>query len=166
VRIQRGEVLIFFPIHGKRRNPVKGQTIHGFGETSRTILRGYDMGDTLRPQERRGSIRLRMMYPAVYTRFDDQGRACDQRMSRSMDMSQGGVRLQSGFWVDSGEVLDISMALKEDLVSFKGKVVYVKSSEREDYEFGICIEDIGDEDRTALNRFLEGFGGSAKRQDS
>jgi len=65
------------------------------------------MEDTLKPQERRGAIRLRMMYPAVYTRFDNQGRACDQKMSRSMDMSQGGVRLQSSFSVDSGEVLDI-----------------------------------------------------------
>jgi len=124
------------------------------------------MEDTLKPQERRGAIRLRMMYPAVYTRFDNQGRACDQKMSRSMDMSQGGVRLQSSFSVDSGEVLDISMALKEDLVSFKGKVVYVTSSEKEDYEFGICIEDIGDEDRIALTRFLEGLGGSAKREES
>ena len=124
------------------------------------------MEDTLKPQERRGAIRLRMMYPAVYTRFDNQGRACDQKMSLSTDMSQGGVRLQSSFSVDSGEVLDISMALKEDLVSFKGKVVYVTSSEKEDYEFGICIEDIGDEDRIALTRFLEGFGGSAKREES
>ena len=123
------------------------------------------MEDTVKPQERRGSIRLKMMYPAVYTRFDNQGRACDQRMSRSMDMSQGGVRLHSGFSVDSGEALDISMALKEDLVSFKGKVVYVKSTEKEDYEFGICIEDIGDEDRITLTRFLEGFGGSGKRED-
>lgn len=124
------------------------------------------MEDTLKPQERRGSIRLKMMYPALYTRLDNQGRACDQKMSRSMDMSQGGVRLQSSFPLDSGEVLDISMALKEDLVSFKGKVVYVKSSEKEDYEFGICIEDIGDEDRITLTRFLEGFRGSAKREDS
>jgi hypothetical protein len=48
------------------------------------------MEDTFRSRDRRGSIRMQMIYPTLYTRFDNQGRAYDQKISRSMDVSQGG----------------------------------------------------------------------------
>jgi len=64
-----------------------------------------------RTQDRRNSIRVNLVAPAVYTRFDNKGRACDQKPSKSMNVSSGGVRLKSSFPVESGEMLDISMAL-------------------------------------------------------
>ena len=124
------------------------------------------MEDTFTFQDRRGSIRLKMIYPAIYTRFDNRGRAFDQKISRSMNVSQGGVRLQSSFLVNSGEVLDITMALGEDLVAFKGKVVYVTSSEDQGFEFGISIEDIEHQDRIALTHFIDDFKGSGQRWDA
>ena len=124
------------------------------------------MEDTFRFQDRRGSIRLKMIYPAIYTRFDNQGRAYDQKISRSMNVSQGGVRLQTSFLVDSGEVLDITMALGENLVTFKGKVIYVKPSEDQGFELGISIEDIENQDRTALTRFIDDLKGSGQRWDT
>ena len=124
------------------------------------------MEDSFGFQDRRGSIRLKMIYPAIYTRFDNQGRAYDQKISRSMNVSQGGVRLQSSFLVDSGEVLDITMALGENLVTFKGKVIYVKPSEDQGFELGISIEDIENQDRVALTRFIDDFKGSGQRWDA
>jgi hypothetical protein len=129
-------------------------------------FKGEGMEDTFRYQERRGSIRLKMIYPALYTRFDNQGRECDQKISRSMDVSQGGVRLQSSFLVDSGEVLDITMALGENLVTFKGKVVYVAPSEDQGFELGISIQDIEVQDRVALTRFIDDLTGSGQRWDA
>jgi len=123
------------------------------------------MEDTFRSQDRRNSIRLKIDYPAIYTRFDNQGRECDQKISRSMNMSLGGVRLQSSFPVDSGEVLDISMALRENLVTFKGKVIYVTGSEDQGFELGISIEDIAKQDKIALTRFINYFKGSGQQGD-
>ena len=79
------------------------------------------MEDTFRFQDRRDSIRLKMICPVTYTRLDNHGRAYDQKISRSVDVSLGGVRLQSSFPVDSEEVLDITMALGESLVSLREK---------------------------------------------
>lgn len=118
------------------------------------------MEDSYKFHDRRGSIRLRMMYPALYTRVDDKGRAYDQKISRSMNVGLGGVKLQSSYPVDSGEVLNISMALRENLINFKGKVVYVIGSENQRFELGISIEDIEDQDRIALKRFIYYFKGS------
>ena len=83
-----------------------------------------------------------------------------------MNVSQGGVRLQTSFLVDSGEVLDITMALGENLVTFKGKVIYVKPSEDQGFELGISIEDIENQDRTALTRFIDDLKGSGQRWDT
>lgn len=103
---------------------------------------------------RKDSIRLKVIYPAIYTRFDNKGRAYDQKICQSMNVSLGGVRLQSSFPVDSGEMLDITVALGEDLVAFKGKVVYVSGSEDQGFELGISIQDIDNQDRIALTRFI------------
>jgi hypothetical protein len=124
------------------------------------------MEDTFRFHERRDSIRLNMDYPALYTRFDNQGRACDQKISHSMNVSLGGVKLQSSFPVDSGETLDISMALGENLVTFKGRVAYVKGSEDQGFELGISIEDIEDQDKISLKRFIYYFRGMGQRGEA
>jgi len=118
---------------------------------------------TLRFQERRDSIRLKMDYPAICTRLDDQGREYGQKISRSMNISLGGMRLQSNLPVDPGEVLVITMALGENLVTFKGKVIYVTPSEGKGFEFGISIEDIENQDRITLTRFIYYFKGSRQR---
>lgn len=124
------------------------------------------MEDTFSFQDRRGSNRLKMIYPAVYTRFDNQGRPYDQKISRSMNVSQGGVRLQSSFLVGSGEVLDITMALRENLVTFQGQVVYVSPSEHEGFELGISIKDIENGDKNTLVRFIQNVKGSGPRWDA
>ena len=124
------------------------------------------MEDTFRFHDRRDSIRLKMDYPAIYTRFDDQGRECDQKISQSMNVSLGGARLQTSFPVDSGEVLDITMALGENLVTFKGKVVYVTGSEDRGFEMGISIEDIENGEKIALTRFIYYFKGSGQTRDA
>jgi hypothetical protein len=124
---------------------------------------GDHMEATFRFQERRDSIRLKMDYPAIYTRLDDQGREYGQKISRSRNISLGGVRLQSNLPVDPGEVLVITMALGENLVTFKGKVIYVTPSEGKGFEFGISIEDIENQDRIALTRFIYYFKGSGQR---
>jgi len=152
---------------------IKGERveIRGFGSFVRKNYEGYTrrnsktgrMEDTLRFHNRKDSIRLKVVYPAIYTRLDNKGRACDQKVSRSMNVSQGGVRLQSSFPVDYGEVLDVTMALGGDLVAFKGKVVYVTFSEGQGFEFGISIVDIENQDRAALTRFIYHSKGSGHR---
>jgi hypothetical protein len=124
------------------------------------------MEDTFRFHDRRESIRLNMDYPALYTRFDNQGRAYDQKISHSKDVSRGGVKLQSSFPVDAGELLDISMALGENLVTFKGKVTYVSGSEDQGFEMGISIEDIEAQDKISLTRFIYYFRRTGQRGEA
>jgi hypothetical protein len=122
------------------------------------------MDDRARPQEKRNAVRLDASCPCTYTRFDDQGKPLSQRPSRSLDLSLSGVRLQSSFPVDLGEMLKITMALGDDLVTFKGKVVYVTHSEEQGFDFGLSIKDIGKMDKIALTRYIYYFKPSKSTQ--
>jgi hypothetical protein len=109
------------------------------------------------PYNRRNSVRLSATCPGSHARYDEEGRPFDQRPSRSLNLSSEGVALQSRFPVDLGETLKVTMALGEDLVSFRGEVVYVKPMKGHGFEFGISIRDIGKTDRVALTRFIYYF---------
>jgi hypothetical protein len=90
-------------------------------------------------------------------RFDEEGRPCDQRPSKSLNLCTEGVSLESSFPVDPGEMLRITMALGDTLVTFKGKVIHVNRSDDQSYRFGISVRDIGKADRIALTRYIYYF---------
>jgi hypothetical protein len=86
------------------------------------------MEEKPRDAERRDSVRIKGVYPAVYTRFDEQGRPFEQKPSRSMDVSEKGLRLQSSFPVHPRELLDIAVALRDRVVSFRASFRWDTSS--------------------------------------
>ena len=107
-----------------------------------------------RPQDRRRSTRLSVNCPVNYARFDTRENPSDQIPSRSIDLSSKGVRLKSGFRVELGQMLKITINLGDNLVTFKGKVVHVNPSVDEGFEMGISFEEMEDQNRIALTRFL------------
>ncbi len=113
------------------------------------------MEDRPSAHDKRNSIRLKMSYPAIFTRYDNKGKKWDQNLSQSMDVSLVGIRLKSDFRVDLGERLDIAITLRDKLVTFRGKVIHVMPSEDQGFELGIAIEDIENPYRVALNQFLD-----------
>jgi len=110
------------------------------------------MQEKLRIPDRRNSVRLKKIYPALYTRFDRQGRPFDEKPSRSLNVSVGGMRLESSFPVQPKEKLDIAMALQDRLVTLRGEVVYVIHAQDQTFELGISIRVMKNGKRHALNR--------------
>ena len=107
-----------------------------------------------RTQDKRHAIRVKVAVPTSYIRFDDKGWVRQLATSRSMDVSSGGVRLRSSYPVDPREVLEITMAFRQRMLTFRGEVVHVTDSKDESLEFGVRIKEIRDEDRIALARFV------------
>lgn len=113
------------------------------------------MKDQPKLLDRRKSIRFNVVYPVVYTRIDDQGRPSDEKPSSSVNVSLEGLRLRSSFRVDPQEILEITLALAESLVTLLGKVVYVTRSEDQGFEFGISTQRIEYESMTPLVSYLQ-----------
>ncbi|MBW2056345.1 MAG: PilZ domain-containing protein [Deltaproteobacteria bacterium] len=110
-----------------------------------------------RSHERRRSVRLRVNRPGSYTRFDEEGRPIEQRPVRSLNISAEGVGLESRYPVDPGEILRFTMALRDNSIRFRGKVIYVNRTEGEGIRFGVSIRDMSKTDRIALIRFIYYF---------
>jgi hypothetical protein len=112
------------------------------------------MPDKPEASERRTSIRVKVAYPGTVTQFDENGRPYGERPIKSVDVSVGGVKLKSSFPADSGGEVDVTLALGNEVVAFRGRVVHVSPSEDRGFEMGISIEGIGNEDRAALTKFV------------
>ena len=109
------------------------------------------MKDEFEFPDRRHVDRLKVDYPASYVQTD---RPYVRRTARLTNLSMAGVKLVSSSRVETGELLDVTLALADREVSFKGRAVYVKPAEEEGFELGISIEEIDDRQRGILIRFL------------
>jgi hypothetical protein len=115
------------------------------------------MKANLKIPERRKTDRARTNHLASYTRHNTLGEPCEQVIARLTDVSLGGVRLQSCFSVQPGEMLDITLVLGNNLVNFRGKATHMTPSHEGSFDLGISIEDIEDKQRIALIRLLSQF---------
>jgi len=124
------------------------------------------MGDHARTHERRKWVRINAHCPCTIARFDDEGNSTDQRPSTTFDLSSEGVGLDTGFPVQSGETLTITMALGHQMVSLRGEVVHANHSVGQRYRSGISITDIGKIDRISLARFIYYFNPSRESSET
>ena len=109
------------------------------------------MKDEFEFPDRRHVDRLKVDHPASYVQTD---RPYVRRTARLTNLSMAGVKLVSSSRVETGELLDVTLALADREVSFKGKAVYVTPAKDEGFELGISIEEIDDHQRGILIRFL------------
>ena len=64
------------------------------------------------------------------------------------------MRLESGFAVESEEILEITVALPDILVTMLGKVVCVARSKDQGFEFGVSTKRIEHESMKPLVNYL------------
>ena len=95
-----------------------------------------------------------MFSKALCNRFDSTGRTGQKALLSCTDISSGGARFASDFFVTCGQLLEFTMALGPHIILFRGKVVHVTPSQDKKFEFGVHIEHIEAEDRIALTKFI------------
>jgi hypothetical protein len=95
-----------------------------------------------------------MVSPVLCTQFNQKGMPSESKLSKSIDISSGGVKLKSAFPVPANERLEITMALGPNFITFKGEVVHARPAEDYGYVLGIAITEIENHDRVVLTRFV------------
>jgi c-di-GMP-binding flagellar brake protein YcgR len=109
------------------------------------------MADT--PEKRRFT-RWDSVHLISYTHFDDGKNPVEMGMCKTLDLSEGGVTIQThrSFPVDTG--LEMVVAVEEHLIKPKGKVVHVRETGKDRYEVGVCFTEMDDADRSTIHDFL------------
>jgi Tfp pilus assembly protein PilZ len=106
-------------------------------------------------QDKRRFPRLDSVHLISYTHFDDAKNPIEMGMCKTLDLSHGGVTIQTHRLFAVGTKLEMVVALEERLVKPKGRVVHVREVGKDLYEVGVCFTDLDEADRASLTEFFE-----------
>ncbi|MEJ2524903.1 MAG: PilZ domain-containing protein [Desulfuromonadales bacterium] len=59
-----------------------------------------------------------------YEVLDDSGKVVGRGMGRTLDVSEAGLRLETGHFLEAGQRLRLTLSLENDLIQVTGRVVH------------------------------------------
>lgn len=92
-----------------------------------------------------------------YNALDKKGDVLAQGMGRTLNVSQGGILIETHTPIDARFVILMSIGFKEKVIDIKGKVVYTREGKEDKYESGIEFSNIDEVTLQALNKYIEAF---------
>ena len=94
-----------------------------------------------------------------YTVTDDDNNVVEQGMGRTLNISEGGMLLETHVAIDTEFTIDITIAFEEEILKLRGRII--RSAKREDgkFESGIQFMEMGDEINNLLKQYVVLFKG-------
>lgn len=103
-----------------------------------------------RRYERKDSLNL-----VDYVVLDEGGEVTRRGIGRTLNLSEGGILLETHLPLDEGRRIIITLALEEDIVEMEGKVVYGKPSGEKGFSTGIEFLGVDEEGKQVLKAYKE-----------
>jgi c-di-GMP-binding flagellar brake protein YcgR len=105
--------------------------------------------------EKRRFPRLDSVHLVSYTQLDEDHNPVDMGICKSLDLSLGGVTIETHrtFPVNTG--LEMVIAIEERLVRLRGRVVHQREVGEGKHEIGVCFTEVDEEDRAAIQDFFQ-----------
>ncbi len=92
------------------------------------------------------------------TLIDSEKNIVLQGMGRTINVSMGGILMETHFLVDSKNLIDLSIGFEDDIINLKGSVVYCKKmSDDNTYQSGIKFLQLSDSTLSILKRYIFAF---------
>ena len=116
--------------------------------------------DQKRKHDRIGSLHL-----LNYVCLDENNEEVNQGMGRTLNVSQGGILLETHVVLDKNHVISLSIGLEEDLVDIHGTVIYGREGEKGKIESGIEFQNIDEASLQVLDRYIIAFRKMQKEEE-
>lgn len=94
-----------------------------------------------------------------YSCMDENDQIVAQGMGRTLNVSEGGILLETHIQLDTQHTVSLSIGLKDELIDILGKVVTSMPGEDENFESGIQFLEIDDETLEILKKYIKAFKG-------
>ena len=104
-------------------------------------------------QEKRKNPRIDSHNLISYVCLDENGNQIGQGMGRTLNISEGGILLETHAPVDPQYIMSFTISLEDELMDIKGKVVYKKKRDDGKFESGIQFIDMDEEKTQILKQF-------------
>jgi hypothetical protein len=106
--------------------------------------------------ERRRYIRPESLNLLDYLVVDEQGRPSEYSMARTLNVSKGGILMETHIPLPKGQQVMITLGLKEQLIDVMGRIVYTSSSSGR-HENGVEFFHVSDNDKRILDNYVTAF---------
>ena len=108
--------------------------------------------------ERRKHTRFESLNLLSYICLDENNRALDQGMGRTLNVSKGGILLETPNSVDPEHTMVLAIGLKDDMVDIKGKIIHSRTDEEGKVKTGIQFIEMDQETLLTLENYIKEFG--------
>lgn len=106
------------------------------------------------PPERR-YLRIEKLNLVQVSRFDEEGFRADLATGRTLNISHGGLRLELHHPLPLRSVVGVTLALNNEILEVRGKIVYLEEVDEERCAMGIEFMDLSDEARDRLKLYVD-----------
>jgi hypothetical protein len=107
--------------------------------------------------ERRRSERRYSLNFLEFAVVTEGGEVLFREMGRTLDVSSTGIKLETPVLIEAGQIVQVALGLKDDMIDLAGKVTHAKVAGPEMFSAGIQFTHLNDEGRRVLNRYLAAF---------
>ena len=105
-------------------------------------------------QEKRAFPRVKSLNLVSLSKFDVEGYVELAELGRTLDLSEGGIRLEAFETIPVGTRTRLRIGLREDIIDVDGEVAYVREGEAGRVVTGIAFVTMSPEHRQVLKSFL------------
>lgn len=104
------------------------------------------------------------LYPRIhalnlisYDCLDESGQVIMQGMGRTLNVSEGGILLETHVQIEPQTDVLLSIGLEDDLIEIKGKVITSKPGKEAKFESGIQFLKVGEAEFVILKLYITAF---------
>jgi len=105
-------------------------------------------------EEKRENPRINSPNLIYFFCNDDDNHQVTQGMGRTVNISEGGMMLETHTPINPSLKISITIALEDDLMDFKGKIVHSLENKKGEFLFGIQFLEMNDLKRRFLKQHL------------
>ena len=109
--------------------------------------------------EKRKGPRIQSSNLISYVSRDENDQEIMQGMGRTLNVSEGGILLETHVPIDPHHVVTLTIALEDELMEFKGMVVHSMKRKQGGFTSGIKFMEMNEEKRQFLGQYVIFFRG-------
>lgn len=106
--------------------------------------------------ERRHFIRPEALNLLDYLVVDDHGRQGEYSMARTLNVSKGGILMETHIPLPQGQQIMITLGLKDTLINVMGRIIYT-AHQAGRHQNGIEFFHLADHDKHILDQYVTAF---------
>ncbi len=95
-------------------------------------------------EEKRKKPRVQIVNLISYTSLGERGNSVEQGMGKALDIGQGGILIETQVPIKAQLIFLTAVKVNEELIKFKGRVVYCREVDSNIFHTGIRFEESSD----------------------